>query len=79
MQNGDNFVKVVTVIEGEYRNQNITHNFHDLNETAQFMDQLAGTNVKNVKWFRVCPQQVDFSNPREAARGLDGISSTNRY
>ena len=79
MNNGDSFVKVVSVIEGDYRNTNITHNFHDMRETASFMDQLNGLNLKNVKWIRVVPTAVDFTDPGDAARGLDGVTGRKHW
>jgi len=79
MKNGDSYVKCVSVLEGEYRNKSITHNFHDMTETSEFVDRLESANLSGVKWIRIVPTAVNFTNPREAASGLDGASGRNHW
>ena len=78
-KNDYSFVRVITTLQGGYRNRGIGHNFEDMEQAASFMDELCTVDFSNVKQVRIIPRAVAFTNPKQAAKGLDGATSGNRW
>jgi hypothetical protein len=70
------YVRVISTLTGGFRNKGVGHNFRDMTETADFIDRLKKADLTGVKQIRIIPTEVTFTDPKDAARGLNGASSS---
>jgi hypothetical protein len=74
-----NFIKVVSTIEGAYRNTGVRHNFRDMREVKNFVELLEGADLSSVHAIRIVPEAVSFTTPDNAANAIDGNRGRGRY
>ena len=68
------YVRVIATVSGSYRNCGRGFNFRNMDETADFFDNVRDADLKNVKQIRVKPVSVTFSKPKDVAAELDGVT-----
>ena len=67
------YVRVIATVSGSYRNRGRGFNFRNMDETADFFDNVRNADLSNVKQIRVKPISVTFNKPKDVAAELDGV------
>lgn len=70
------YVRIIATVTGGYRNRGRGFNFRNMDETADFFDNVRDADLANVKQIRVKPISVTFNKPKDVAAELNGVQDT---